>query len=106
MVFYINLKEKNLHFLKVIVIKKSTPWTNKFNAALREAFGLNIANGRRLDSPIFGTQVPRGIADIGNWSIGNDPEEFLKYLHIPENLHIKLSLSLFSIVLYAIIEQT
>lgn len=80
----------------MIFIKKGTPWTNKFNAALREAFGLNIANGRRFDSPIFGTQVPRGIADIGNWSIGNDPEEFLKYLHIPENLQRQFSLGLLS----------
>lgn len=64
--------------------QRSKPWTSRFKAAFSEALGLNVANGRRLGSPIFGTQVPKGIAQIGNWRIGNDPEEFLKYLHIPE----------------------
>lgn len=61
------------------------PWTNKFNAALREALGLNIANGRRLGSPILGTHVPNGIEQIGSLSMGNEPEQCLKYLQIPEN---------------------
>lgn len=63
----------------------SIPWTNKFNAELREALGLNIANGRRFDSPILGTHVPTGISHIGSWSMGNELEQCLKYLQIPEN---------------------
>ena len=66
--------------------KEIAPWTNKFRAEVSEAFGLNIARGRRFDSPILGTHVPTGIAQIGSWSIGNELEQFLKYLQIPEKL--------------------
>jgi hypothetical protein len=64
--------------------KKFTPWTNKFRAEAREELGLNTARGRRFDSPILGTHVPTGIAQIGSCSIGNELEQFLKYLQMPE----------------------
>lgn len=53
------------------------PWTNKDNASLREALALNIANGRPFDSPILGTQLPKGIEQIGCWRIGKEAEECL-----------------------------
>lgn len=75
---------KSLPFLVCIWI----PWINKFNAALREALGLNIANGLRFGSPILGTQVPKGTEQIGNWSTGNEPGECLKNRHIPAKLNV------------------
>lgn len=62
---------------------KCIPWTNKFSAALRESLDLNTANGRTFGSPILGTQVPTGIAQIGIWSAGNDPGECVKYRQRP-----------------------
>lgn len=73
---------------QALVMVKQTdniPWTSKFRAALRDVLGRNIANGRPLGSPIFGTQVPRGIVHTGWLKIGKLPWEFLKYLQIPEN---------------------
>lgn len=64
--------------------KEITPWISKFRAEVSEALGLNIASGRRFDSPILGTHVPTGIAPIGNWSIGKELEQFLKYRQMPE----------------------
>lgn len=61
------------------------PWINKFRADVREALGLNIAKARIFDSPILGTQVPTGTAQIGCWSIGNELEQCLKFLQMPEN---------------------
>lgn len=68
-----------------INICKNTPCTNKASAALREEFGLKIANGCRLDSPIFGTHVPKGREQIGSCNMGNELAECLKYLQTTES---------------------
>jgi len=60
-------------------------------AELSDALGRNIANGRLLGSPIFGTQEPRGMEHTGWFRIGKLPVEFLKYLQIPEKYTGKLS---------------
>ena len=60
-------------------------------AELSDALGRNIANGRLLGSPIFGTQEPSGMEHTGWFRIGKLPVEFLKYLQIPEKYTGKLS---------------
>lgn len=70
---------------------KSLPWTSIDSAASREALGLNIANGCPLVRPIVGTHVPKGSEQIGCCRMGNELAEFLKYLHIPEQLSSQVS---------------
>lgn len=71
----------------VVWKREQSPCINKERAALRVAFGLNIASGCPLDSPIFGTHVPKGIEQTGCWRTGNELEECLKCLHIPEDFY-------------------
>lgn len=62
---------------------KILPWTSRDKAALSGEFGLNIARGRSLVSPILGTQVPRRKAHTGCWRIGRELAECRNCRQIP-----------------------
>lgn len=70
-------------------MKEIIPWTNRERAALKEAFGLSIAIGFPLDSPIFGTQVPKVNEHIGFWRMGKELEECLKCRHMPRDFGVR-----------------